>query len=375
MNAKSINLIFLICLLLIIPLSASAQCPDEPPYFDNPGFGTLGNGDAWGQASRYLCPSIDDNGNAIEPCGCPQLDPVDITYCDIPPDFCNDYWVQVDNPVTPLFPDFYQVGCDFPVGMEGGGAINIRIHGYQVRAGYEMTFGGLDPDLETVVKTLVTPRFLIAADFENKQVYGYSEWGECVWIEAPCVDGPKLATIDPMGNWVAEFSGEGNCDDDGSFQVGDQFAVQLYDDDGDSYNRHWQSDDVPLIRCEGFDVPLEGYPVKVKGKRALPLRAKLFDASSQEVTGPDVISPPVVQVWFSPNAGGDAELVTGDVLSIGHADEGNQFVYGSEGKWRFNLSTKGFSSPGTYEISMSTGDDTEYMLDRYDTCMTQFVID
>ena len=131
---------------------------------------------------------------------------------------------------------------------------------------------------------------------------------------------------------------------------------------------------VDVVACSGFEPPMDRISVTVKGKnRALPLKAQLFDADGYPVTDTDFATPPVVQVLFDPNAGGEPVDVTDDVLFAGHGTEGNQFIFTDEGKWQFNLKMKNYTAPGTYMIYMDTGDDLEYVIEP--TCLATFVID
>lgn len=129
---------------------------------------------------------------------------------------------------------------------------------------------------------------------------------------------------------------------------------------------------VPVLACEGFEAPLANYPVTVKKNRALPLKARVLDSNGFEMTDSDLTAHPVVQVWFDSGGGGDALDVTGDVLSAGHGDDGNQFVFTDSEKWQFNLKTDSYSAPGSYTVLMETGDDSEYVFDP--ACLTIFVV-
>ena len=84
----------------------------------------------------------------------------------------------------------------------------------------------------------------------------------------------------------------------------------------------------------------------------------------------DLTAPPIVQVWF--DSVGDGDDVTDEVSSVGQGDEGNQFVFTGGDRWQFNLSTKNYTSPGTYTVLMQSGDESEYVIEP--TCMTEFVI-
>lgn len=126
------------------------------------------------------------------------------------------------------------------------------------------------------------------------------------------------------------------------------------------------------LTCAGFSPPMENYPVAVKKNRVLPLKAEVLNADGSLMTDRDIDAQPIVQIWFESGDGGVAIDETVDALSVGQGDEGNQFVFTDEGRWQFNLSTKPYTSPGTYTVLMASGDDSEYLLKP--TCMTEFVI-
>ena len=90
------------------------------------------------------------------------------------------------------------------------------------------------------------------------------------------------------------------------------------------------------------------------------------------MTDVDIITLPVLQVLYNSETGGDLIDVTDDALSAGEGTEGNQFVFTDEGKWQFNLKTKTYTAAGTYNITISTGDDSEYVIDP--TCQASFII-
>lgn len=129
---------------------------------------------------------------------------------------------------------------------------------------------------------------------------------------------------------------------------------------------------VPVLSCTGFHPPMANYPVRVKGTRALPLKANLWDAEGYEITDLELTAPPVIQVWFQSAAGEDLIDVTDDALPAGMADDGNQCYYDVDGQWHFNLKTSAYSSPGTYTVTLESGEDLEYLIEP--TCETQFVI-
>ena len=127
---------------------------------------------------------------------------------------------------------------------------------------------------------------------------------------------------------------------------------------------------IPSYSCVGFESPLNRGPVTVKGNsRALPCKAQLED-NGGPVTDADIDAAPVIQVMYD-SGQGDAEDVTDDALPAGQGTEGNQFVYTDQSKWQFNLKTKDYTAPGTYTITMKSGNDNEYKIAP--TCEAQFV--
>lgn len=130
-------------------------------------------------------------------------------------------------------------------------------------------------------------------------------------------------------------------------------------------------DSAPALACEGFGAPMAVFPVKARKNGVFPLKMELFDADGFEITGADLAAAPVVEVLFTASPGGDAVDVSSDVLGVGHATEGNQFVYTEDGIWQFNLQSKGYSSEGTYVVTAVSGDTEEYVFEP--ACVTSFV--
>ena len=127
-----------------------------------------------------------------------------------------------------------------------------------------------------------------------------------------------------------------------------------------------------VIECAGFEPPMGINPVRVKKNRALPLKAELFDAEGIFAkTDADFTAPPVVQVMLDGAASGEGD-VSDDVLPAGQGYEGNQFVFTDDSKWQFNLKTKNYSAPGTYIVSMESGDPDAY--EFVPQCVAQFEI-
>ena len=127
------------------------------------------------------------------------------------------------------------------------------------------------------------------------------------------------------------------------------------------------------LTCEGFDSPMDTHPVTVSGQnRALPLQARLIGSDSSPITDTDIVAAPVVQVLYASGVGGDPTDVTDYALPAGMGTDGNSFEFTGNLKWQYNLKTKNYSAPGTYTISIVSGDDAEYVINP--PCVTSFVI-
>jgi hypothetical protein len=68
-----------------------------------------------------------------------------------------------------------------------------------------------------------------------------------------------------------------------------------------------------------------------------------------------------------------AEDVSVDALAAGEGTDGNQFEYNWDTlQWQFNLKTKNYTAAGTYRLSLTSGDVTEYGVTP--ACQASFVI-
>jgi len=129
----------------------------------------------------------------------------------------------------------------------------------------------------------------------------------------------------------------------------------------------------PKLSCAGFDAPMENGPVKVKKNRVLPLKAQILDAEGFVVGDQDIAAAPVLTVLYSSSADVEAVDVSDEALSSGQGSEGNLFSYDAETEqWQFNLKTKNYTASGTYSVSLTSGDASEYGVDA--TCGGSFVI-
>lgn len=115
---------------------------------------------------------------------------------------------------------------------------------------------------------------------------------------------------------------------------------------------------------------MAGGPVIVKNHRVLPLKAQLLDLEGAAVGGADIAAPPVVRVVYDP--GGSPVDVTDRAAPAGRG-EGESFSFDDSGRWHFNLVTRKYTAPGTYRVSMESGDDASYAISP--TCEATFVIE
>lgn len=133
-----------------------------------------------------------------------------------------------------------------------------------------------------------------------------------------------------------------------------------------------EMDSAPSISCSGFDSPVGDTAVTVKMNRAVPFKARIQDENLQYIDDLGLTAPPVIQVTFIPNGGGDAVDVTDDALPAGAGTEGNEFEFIND-QWQFNLKIKNYTAAGTYEVEMVSGDDSEYVIEP--SCTGTFVVD
>ncbi len=172
-----------------------------------------------------------------------------------------------------------------------------------------------------------------------------------------------IETIDATNNWWGAFGGQSGLDSGNAVSANVDFTPWL---------------DAPCqpilspLSCVVSEAPLDNGPAKIKKNCVLPFRAELFDKSSIPVTDVNIFTPPMIQVIFEPET--VAVDLTNDALSAGKGTEDNQFFFDFAGsKWRFNLKTRNYTSPGTYKVSMVTGDPNEYIIDP--VCMAVFCIE
>ena len=119
---------------------------------------------------------------------------------------------------------------------------------------------------------------------------------------------------------------------------------------------------VPVFSCVGFENQLNNGRGAGKNARIMRLKADLVNRDGNIVLGADIISPPVLHVVMVTPGGSSAIEVTDNALSAGKGTAEKQFVFTSEGLWQFNLMTRNYSTPGTYTVSILTGNIFEYVI-------------
>lgn len=127
---------------------------------------------------------------------------------------------------------------------------------------------------------------------------------------------------------------------------------------------------IPAFTHNCFEPPLNSTPVTVKNNKCIPCKIILLNQYGIPVTDQDIVAFPVIQIHYNPISGSAVD-VTADALSAGEGTEGNQFAYDGT-QWHYNLKTGNFTAPGTYTISIVSGDTNEYKI--VSTCSASFVV-
>lgn len=115
---------------------------------------------------------------------------------------------------------------------------------------------------------------------------------------------------------------------------------------------------------ESFEPPFTGtVGINYNSKRVIPVKANLINDQTDDLVGEGDITPPVVNVFFTPVSSIGAADVTDELLPAGAANEDNIFRFDPEtGFWVYNLPTKHYSAPGNYIVTAVAGD-TTYTID------------
>lgn len=191
--------------------------------------------------------------------------------------------------------------------------------------------------------------------------------GEWVWITGEAVT---------FTNWDTVYSNEpnGGTRENYGMIFGPGVRFGLWNDANENTDPQEMfvcETNVPALACVGFEPPFENGPVIVKKNRALPLRASLYRLDGSLASDLNLTTSPMIQVVFQPGETSEPVDVTDEALDVGLGTSGNQFAFVG-GVWRFNLKTSNYTAPGTYSISLKSGDAAEYSVAG---CQVEFVIE
>ena len=119
------------------------------------------------------------------------------------------------------------------------------------------------------------------------------------------------------------------------------------------------------LKCIGFESPFD-LPLGItkNTKRAIPAKITLEDVDNNLITDSDILAPPVINIEFGGVVYGDG--VSDDELlePVGASNEGNAFAFNPDTQqWEYRIGTKQFSTPGTYTVTVRSGNDSEYSID------------
>lgn len=119
----------------------------------------------------------------------------------------------------------------------------------------------------------------------------------------------------------------------------------------------------PPIACSGFEAPFNtSITLPKNSKRAIPLIITLTDQNNAVVTPTSLnAAAPTVVVNYSSTSGTSTYIDTAELLPEGQSSTGNQFTFNTANNtWQFNLNTANFTAPGTYTVSVASGDGSQY---------------
>jgi hypothetical protein len=128
----------------------------------------------------------------------------------------------------------------------------------------------------------------------------------------------------------------------------------------------------PPYACRGFQAPFDQALALKKSNRAIPLKVQLFDSNNQLVTSDTVQGKgPVLTVSYSSVSSTGVDVTT-SLAPAGQSSAGNQLSYDpATATWWFNLDSGAYTAPGTYTVTLRTGDGMKYALSP--SCTGTFV--
>lgn len=131
---------------------------------------------------------------------------------------------------------------------------------------------------------------------------------------------------------------------------------------------------VTSLDCNGFSAPFtQNLTLKNKSKKTIPVKISLTDKDGLNIGASNIPAPPVINVNYSGTVFGSTPEDDEDLLTNGSANDGNVFSYDvNSQEWIYLLGTKQFSQAGVYEVTVQSGDNTEYLINDGNNCQQTF---
>ena len=127
----------------------------------------------------------------------------------------------------------------------------------------------------------------------------------------------------------------------------------------------------PTLSCVGFDSPFDQDLDLGKSKRTIPAKFTIEAEDGTDQTDADLAAPPVVNVTWVGSEGTGGIVLKSELLSPNQAEDGNQARYDADdAQWVYNVGTKGYTASGIYEVTVTSGEPSEYIIDP--TCTGTF---
>jgi hypothetical protein len=127
--------------------------------------------------------------------------------------------------------------------------------------------------------------------------------------------------------------------------------------------------------CLGFFPPMTMAVRIAKKRRALPLKAALLTQFGAQIQEAALTAPPVVVVTYDSALA--VEIVaeaSGDTVHTRQSSKGNRFSFDAGSmQWVYNMKIENYDAPGTYTITMISGDETTYRIEP--NCTGTLVVD
>lgn len=130
---------------------------------------------------------------------------------------------------------------------------------------------------------------------------------------------------------------------------------------------------IPMFDCIGFEPPFSGpLVIKYRSRKTIPVIVRLYDQDGYLQTDIEITAP-VINVWYNGTVVGSNPPDDEDLLSNGSANDGNYMRYYPVSQaWIYNLGTAQFSQPGSYEVSIRSGNNEEYVIANHGSCTEIF---